>query len=259
MNPLSTDRIRSVKCFLVIVLSGLYVSLSASRTFNEYALRSAHAERQEGTERRTVVRFDALVRDDFFAGMMGDVARLDRGMKFCEEILAKNPQHAEALVWHGGGLLARAAQAYAKGNSALGDDLWNRGLEEMNKAIAFEPNNMGVKIGRSATLIGLAQSGWDPSDAEARALLLSALTDYEKVYQWQKPFFRELGIHSRGELLFGLASGWSILGEKDKALNYLRLIVEECRGTAYESEARRLLSTKPLPVVQHDCIGCHVK
>jgi hypothetical protein len=179
-------------------------------------------------------------------------------MKFCEEILAANPKHAEALVWHGGGLLARAAQSYAKGDASAGDTLWNRGLKEMNDAVAFEPNNIGVKIGRSATLIGLAQSGWDPSDAEARALLLSARNDYEKVYQWQKPFFPKLGMHSRGELLFGLASGWSILGEREKALKYLRLIIEECHSTNYEREAKRWLDITPLPIVQHDCTGCHI-
>jgi hypothetical protein len=198
------------------------------------------------------------VRNDFFAGMMGDHARLDRGMLFCEKILAENPRHAEALVWHGGGLLARAAQAYTKGDSAMGDKLWNQGLEEMNNAVAFEPENMAVKIGRSATLIGLAQSGWDSSDARAKALLESALADYEKVYQWQRPTFHKLGSHSRGELLFGLASGWSILGEQKKVLKYLLLIVKDCKGTEYETEARKWLEIRPLPVVQHDCTGCHI-
>ncbi len=254
------QHLRSIKCFFVIIACGLYAATS-SQSFNRSAFISVRAESsrtQEGGTPKAAPRFDALVRDDFFAGMMGDTARLERGMKFTEEILATNPKHADALVWHGGGLLARAAQSYAKGDASAGDSLWNRGLKEMNDAVAFEPNNMGVKIGRSATLIGLAQSGWDPSDAEGRALLLSALNDYEKVYQWQKPFFRKMSMHSRGELLFGLASGWSILGEREKALKYLRLIIEEGKGTKYEREAQRWLDITPLPVVQHDCTGCHI-
>jgi tetratricopeptide (TPR) repeat protein len=260
MNLLSAQHLRSIKCFFLIIACGFY-AVTSSPSFSRSASISARAQShrtQEGGSPKAAPRFDALVRDDFFAGMMGDVARLDRGMKFTEEILAANPKHADALVWHGGGLLARAAQAYAKGNSALGDCLWNRGLKEMNDAARFEPDNMRVKIGRSATLIGLAQSGWDSSDTEGRALLLSALGDYEKVYQWQKPFFPKLSMHSRGELLFGLASGWSILGEREKALKYLRLIVEEGRGTKYEREAQRWLDITPLPVVQHDCTGCHI-
>lgn len=203
------------------------------------------------------VRFDELVRNDFFAGMMGDKARLDRGMTSCEEILAKDPKHADALVWHGGGLLTRAANAYRKGNQALGDKFWNLGLKEMNDAVAFQPDNMGIKIGRSATIIGVAQSGWD-SSSESKALLESALVDYEKVYQWQKPSFSKLSSHSRGELLFGLASGWSILGDHEKARHYLSLITQDCADTEYESEARKWIKGWPGTIIQHDCMGCHV-
>jgi hypothetical protein len=212
----------------------------------------------ERSQNNDTIRFDQLVRDDFFAGMMGDKARLDRGMKTCEQVLARNAKHAEALVWHGGGLVARASQAYRRGDSAAGDQLWKQGLEEMNQAVAFEPKNMGVRIGRAATLIGLAQSGWDARDSQARVLLESAVRDYEQVYEWQKPQFSKVRIHSRGELLFGLASGWSILGNQSKATEYLRLIVKECGRTSYEAEALRWLNQKPPFVVQHDCIGCHV-
>jgi hypothetical protein len=202
-------------------------------------------------------RFDAVVRDDFFAGMMGDIDRLDRGMKLCEEILAVDPTDADALVWHGGGLLTRASLAHARGDSALGERLWQQGIHEMNRAVKAEPDNLGVKIGRSATLIGLAQAGWDPSDVRSRQLLESALLDYELVYQRQKPHFSRLPLHSRGELLFGLASGWSILGDRRRARHYLSTVARECGGTAYEREARVWLARQPLPVVPHDCIGCH--
>jgi hypothetical protein len=214
---------------------------------------------QAEKEPKQAKRFDILVRDDFFAGMMGDTARLDRGMKICEEILAKNPRDADALVWHGGGLLTRASQAYTSGDVTLGDRLWNQGIKEMNDARAFDPANIRVKIGRSATLIGAAQSGWDNSDTHARALLRSALLDYEEVYRWQKPHFGKLSAHSRGELLFGLASGWSILGDHKKARSYLMLILKECKDTAYEAEARPWLDKPPPVVIQHDCIGCHVR
>lgn len=201
---------------------------------------------------------DSIVRSDFFAGMMGNKARLDRGMKYCEDLLAKNPKHAEALVWHGGGLLMRAVHAYTKGDDATGDKLWDTGIEEMNDAAALEPQNMKVKIGRSATLVGYAQSGWDPSDSKSRALLESALLDYEAVYRWQKPNFSSVPIHSRGELLFGIASGWSILGNDKKAREYLILILKECKNSPYEIEAQRWLARKWPLVVQHECIGCHV-
>jgi hypothetical protein len=198
------------------------------------------------------------VRGDFFAGMKGNRARLDRAMKYCEDILASNPKHGEALVWHGGGMLVRAVHAYTKGDDATGDRLWKTGIQEMNTAAALEPQNMKIKIGRSATLIGYAQSGWDPSDSQSRVLLESALLDYETVYLWQKPYFSRVPVHSRGELLFGLASGWSILGNDSKARDYLKLVLTECKNTPYEEIARRWLNKKWPVVIQHDCLGCHV-
>lgn len=256
MHTTHARRVRLLKCLLVLVFAGSYAALHHARAFMAPApARTQYpSARQEPEE-----RFDAIVRGDFFAGMMGDDARLDRGMKFCEEILSKNPKHAEALVWHGGGLLARASRAYARGDSRLGDGLWERGLKEMDEAVALAPGHMGIKIGRSATIVGLAQSGWDASDARGRALLESALADYEIVYRWRRPVFSSLSEHSRGELLFGLASGWSILGEQRKARAYLRLVLDECRDTSYAAEARKWLKGAPDAVVQHDCRGCHVR
>src|SRR2546423_5203788 len=104
-NPTTARRIRLIKCLSVVFFCGLYVSLATFRIFHGNVLSAAHAQTSQtrkGAEPKPSGRFDALVREDFFAGMMGDEARLDRGMKFCEEILASNPKHAEALVWIGG-------------------------------------------------------------------------------------------------------------------------------------------------------------
>ncbi|MBV9241349.1 MAG: hypothetical protein JO314_05000 [Acidobacteria bacterium] len=202
-------------------------------------------------------RFDSIVREDFFAGMFGDTARLDKGMKYCEAVLAKDPKHAEALVWHGGGMLARSAISYRNGDSTAGKLQWEQGLDEMNEAVKYAPDDIGVKIGRSATLIGLAQSGWNSQDAQARELLRSALDDYEFVYRSQEKEFSDVDLHSRGELLFGLASGWSILGDHEKTRQYLELIKIWCKGSRYDTEARQWLVGKPR-VVTHDCTGCHI-
>src|SRR4029453_7936933 len=67
-------------------------------------------------------RFDELVRADFFAGIGGDEARLAKAMKLCEDTLAKAPRHAEAMAWHGSGLLFRAGQAFQRGNVSEGTD-----------------------------------------------------------------------------------------------------------------------------------------
>src|SRR4051794_37830734 len=68
-------------------------------------------------------RFDLIVRTDFFAGFAGDQARLDKGMTACERVLADNPNHAEALVWHGSGLAFTAGRAFQKGDMKTGGEL----------------------------------------------------------------------------------------------------------------------------------------
>ena len=241
------NRIRLIKCTSILILAVFVVTAFA---------RGKQDSKQNETTKSSE-RFDLIVREDFFAGMMGDVQRLNHGMKLCEEVLSKNPKHAGALVWHGGGLITRASGLYAAGDTAQGDKLWQQGLEEMNNAVVYEPENMGVKIGRAATLIGLSQSGWDPSDKEARVLLTSAVTDYEKVYQSQKATFDKIPLHSRGELLFGLASGWSILGDTEKARFYLELVIDNCKDSRYQKEAEKLLALKEMPTVDHNCSGCH--
>jgi len=46
-------------------------------------------------------RFDLRVREDFFSGMDGDNVAFDRAMKLIDDTLAREPDHAEVLVWRG--------------------------------------------------------------------------------------------------------------------------------------------------------------
>src|SRR5438094_10630976 len=80
-------------------------------------------------------RFDYQVRADFFAGVAGDEARLAKVIELCERTLAENPKHAEALVWHGASVFVRAGQAFQKGDMAVGGQLFDRALKEMNDAV----------------------------------------------------------------------------------------------------------------------------
>src|SRR5262245_38398793 len=153
-------------------------------------------------QRPAAQRFDMVVRGDFFAGYAGDDARLQKGMDACEKALAENPKHAEALVWHGSGLAFKGGMAFQKGDFKTGGELWQRGMEEMNRAVALEPENVGVLIPRGALLLAATQN---MQPAMAKPLIETAVGDYEHVLALQAPYFNTLGDHPRGELLFGLA------------------------------------------------------
>jgi tetratricopeptide (TPR) repeat protein len=200
-------------------------------------------------------RFDLVVRTDFFAGFAGDQARLARGMAACEEVLASTPNHAEALVWHGSGLAFNAGQAFQKGDMKTGGELWQRGMEEMDKAVALEPDNVGVRIPRGALLLQATRNM--PPDM-GRPLLEKGVGDYEHVLALQSAYFNTLGDHPKGELLFGLAEGYSRLGRAEKARGYFDRLIADAPTSGQVPKAQTWIATGELPKSAGlGCVGCH--
>ena len=208
-----------------------------------------------GAQAAAAPRFDRLVRADFFAGMSGDRDRLQKAMAVCEQALAANPKHAEAMVWHGAGTYYLAGQAFAAGDSEKGIELALRGQAEMDAAVALEPDNIGVLIPRGAALIEAARRM--PAD-RARPLLVKAMGDYERTLEIQRGRFDGLGDHAKGELLFGLADGWSRLGDMGKARDYFELLTEKAPTSPRAVQARDRLAGGLAPTAPvAPCAGCH--
>ena len=201
-------------------------------------------------------RFDLKVRNDFFAGYAGDKEALARGMKACEAALAADPKNAEAMVWHGSGVLVGAQGLFAAGDSQHGMTEWMRGLQEMQAAVDLAPDNVGVRIPRGAVL--LTASRYLPDAGMAKPLIVEGVSDYQRTYDLQKEHFATLGTHPRGELLMGLADGYSRLGDQEKAAAYFDEISTTLPGTAYAKRASAWKLTKSLPAEQTGCVGCHV-
>ena len=198
-------------------------------------------------------RFDFEVRADFFAGFSGDLKRLERAMMRCEEVLAENPNHAEALVWHGAGLIGQAGQLFARGEAPKAMELWGKGLGEMNRAVALAPDNVGVRIPRGASLFEASRHV--PEDQKAPLLKL-ALSDYEHTLQLQTAIFSRLSDHAKGELLFGLADGWARLGDQQKAREYFMRLTNDAAKSGRVTYANLWLEGKP-PANPGTCVGCH--
>lgn len=201
-------------------------------------------------------RFDELVREDFFAYVLhGDRAALDRAMALCERTLRADPKHAEALAWHGAGLLGLAGARFGEGDRAAGQRLWKQGLGEMDRAVELEPDNVGTRIPRGAVL--LATSPYVPQPYRDQ-LLDKALGDYEHALALQRGELDHLSGHARSMLLYGLADGWDRRGDADRARGYYRRLAESVPGTAYGKRARAWLAGERggerLP-----CGGCHAR
>lgn len=177
-----------------------------------------------GAAQAPETRFDMEVRTDFFAGFSGSAERLERGLAKTEAALAANPGHAEAMVWHGSGLMFKAGQAFQAGDTATGMQLFGRGLGEMNQAVALAPDEVGVRVPRGATLFDSTRF---MPPAQAEPLLQLAIGDYERALELQAKVFSSLGGHAKGELLFGLADGYARLGDQQKARQYFQRMTEE--------------------------------
>ncbi|MBI3427250.1 MAG: hypothetical protein HY011_30345 [Acidobacteria bacterium] len=203
------NTIRSRNQLLKLAVSAALLASIAWPLFASRFVQPAAAQNQaqpKAAPPANAERFDLQVREDFFAGMAGDQARFEKAMKLCEEMLAQDPKHAEALVWHGGGLLRYAGWAFGKGELQQGSELCERGEKELNEGVALAPNSVSTRIPRGAML--LETSKYVPVPVQAKALLETAVQDYEKTLALQQAYFEKLGKHARGELLWGLASGW---------------------------------------------------
>ena len=195
------------------------------------------------------------VRADMFAGLAGDAARFAKAMEACERTLARDPKHAEALVWHGSGLFAQAGQTFQRGDIATGGPLWERGLGEMNEAVSLAPNSLAVVIPRGAVLLQASRIVPPPM---AEPLLRTGVGDFEHVLELQQSYFQTLGDHPKGELLFGLADGYARLGDKVKARAYFDRLIAEAPTSGHAPRGRAWIETGVVPPAPGlGCFGCH--
>jgi tetratricopeptide (TPR) repeat protein len=224
-------------------------------TFITWLIALAFSAAVQTASTATPPRFDYLVRADFFAGAAGDDARLAKVIALTERTLAENPRHAEAMVWHGASLLVRAGRAFQNGDFAAGGPLVQQGLKEMSDAVALAPDNPGVLIPRGAVLFEATRTM--PPET-ARPLIESAVKNYERALDIQAPTFNSLGDHAKGELLFGLAEGWSRLGEPEKARQYFTRLIADAPTSGQAPKAQAWLSTGTVPKNKGvSCVGCH--
>lgn len=242
----------SFRSLTVVLASAWGLALTSAATATQGAVQPA-APPAVKTAAAPPGRFDMAVRADFFAGFTGDMARFDKAMTLCEALLADNPDHAEALVWHGAGVAFRSGLAFQAGDFQKGMELWGRGLAEMERAVSLQPDNVAVRIPRAATL---TEASRQMPPAQAGPVLKLAVDDYEKVLALQAPYLDKLSDHARGELLFGLADGWARLGDKEKARAYFTRLTSSASSSGRVAYANAWLDGAP-PSSPGRCVGCH--
>ncbi len=198
-------------------------------------------------------RFDFKVRADFFDGLRGDPAALDRAMAVCDAALAKNPKDAEAMVWHGAGLMARSSFAFRSNDREHGMQLYSDGLAQMDAAVALAPHDVGVRIPRGAVLLGMAPFVPEP---EKGKLLHRGVADYEETLARQHDVFAKLTLHSREQLLYGLVDGYANLGDTSHATAYYTQMTADAAGSELLPRAKQRAAGEVVAGVA-PCEQCH--
>ena len=196
-------------------------------------------------------RFDERVREFFFAG---NEDALERGMAICEERLAAEPDYPPALVWQAAGWQFQSGMAFAQGDAGTGMTLFDRSIAQFDRAVSLAPDDVEVLIPRATALHGSA-----PYIAHAPtriALLETAAGDYKKILELQASYFGALPVHSRGELLGGLADALWRLERRDEAQAYLDRMIDELPGSPYALMAERQRDN-PETNARLTCLGCH--
>lgn len=196
------------------------------------------------------------MRNDLFAAMEGNADALKRVLDASQKVLTENPDHAQALVWHGAAMLGGSFMEAQKGNPQAAMPNLQKGMAEMDRAVSLAPDDIEIRVMR-AVLYGPASRQVPPPFTDG--MLEKARTDFQRTFDLQQSQLRELGTHPLGELLQGLGDVNSRQGKTTEAEKYYRMIQTMLKGTEYARRADEWMKTKqPLPAPQTACVGCHV-
>jgi tetratricopeptide (TPR) repeat protein len=203
------------------------------------------------------VRLDGnKMRNDLFAAMAGNADALKRIIDSSEKMLTEHPDHAQAMMWHGIGVMGSFFQEAQKGNVQAAFPNFLKGAAEMDRAADLAPDDIEVRVLRGVL--------YRPASREvppqlANGLLEKARTDFQHTFDLQKDHLAELGTHPLGELLQGLADIYSRQGKAADAEKYYGMMQSMLKDTEYAKRASEWMITKqPLPESRTQCVGCHM-
>lgn len=129
-------------------------------------------------------------------------------------------------------------------------------MAEMDKAVALEPDHIGVRIPRGAILLTATMS--QPMDDRVRGEVKRGIEDSQRAYDLQKDSLSSLGEHPLGQLLMDLGNAYSRVGENEKAKSYFDQIDQLIPKSVYAKRAAAWRQNGKLTMQEGACIGCHV-
>ena len=187
--------------------------------------------------------FVTKYRKKFFAVFSGNTSEFEQGMSELDALLAKNPNDARALVWHGNGLMVRAGLKKFYGNPKAGQILLLDSKKELDRAVSLDPENVNIIAMRAVTL-HIAGQYWLEKDLPPETWQ-TIVHDLEKSRKIIRPDrMKRISAHARGEILSELAEAYGKLGQKEKSLTLWREVQKSTPNSKYAQQAAAVLKAE---------------
>ncbi len=162
------------------------------------------------------------VLDDFIAGFNGDEAAMARAMSSTADMIAKDPNNAEALAWHSSGKGVQTGAAFRSGDFQTGMKLWQESQDGMNKAVEMDPNNPRIRVIRGKSM--LEGSLHDPNPNSSTASATMAIGDLESAVGLMGDNFKNKAPTTfQKEMYSWMYQAAAKIGDKEKAEKYKKL------------------------------------
>ena len=185
----------------------------------------------------TRLSVSTLLREDIFAGWRAsDMDRLARAEKNIELLLRMRPnQKPDLLAWKGSATMYRAVLAHEAGKSGKFDSLHSKALTLFAEARKLGPARSAVAAVVGGTYALFADRLPEKHRPTAWA---DSYTSYKVLWSQQSQVLEKLPLHTRGELLAGLAQSSQRTGRSKELDIYLDKILTLLPDTRYARVAK---------------------
>jgi hypothetical protein len=198
-----------------------------------------------------------LVREDIFAGFMGDnLARLERAERNIDQLLTNRPgERANLLAWKAGATTYRAVRAHEAGNAAEFDRLFAQARAGFAEAAGLTSGNDGVAAITGGTMAVFGDRFPDAHQAVAWSL---AYDNYSLLWKQQGANIEKMPVHFKGEVLAGLTQSAQRTGRADEVSAHLDRMLTLLAGTRYEPVAQQWKADPSSAATSNlTCKNCH--
>jgi len=199
----------------------------------------------------------SIVREDIFAGYLAhDHERQLRGEKNVEILLAERPKdRARLTAWKAWIVLNRAVDAYESKRMSEFERDYQRSLDLFSEAANIQPDDAGVLAITGSGFVTFSDRLPERVRRDAWNL---AYKTYTKLWRVQEADFDNLALHSRGELLAGLAQAAQRSAHPSESAQMLEKIITTMSGTTYAVMAKKWVdSPEAAAKTNLTCRTCH--